>query len=389
MKHLYLFILYAVLSLQYASAQDGTSVSVHLDGERLENLLTDEQKKTVRDLRITGRLQADDYAYLRNSLFEQLDTLNLRDADIDTIPVRAFYGYYRKDEMKVFLPMKLEHISDSAFCTFSINYTLVLSGKYPTLGHDVYTAEMEDISNGVDIELSDDNAYCKKVGDCIYSSDGTIAYYYNVFGHGPEHYYVIAEIMDGTKVIYGHALENRNGYLSILIPETVDSIGDRAFANRQFVIPITTRSDWNFARAGSIYCYAKVPPKLGKEVFYNKYFDNDWFCVFVPDESEEAYKAAEGWNEFDINPDFNPKQGINAPHRSGVTIEDNGTHYVVSSIDKKIEKISIYDVSGRLAYIKKVNDKFVQISKLTFSYPYSVIRINYSDGTKESIKIKP
>ncbi len=389
MKHLYLFILYVVLSLQSVSAQKGTSVSVHVDGERLENLLTAEQKKTVRDLRITGRLHADDYAYLRNSLFEQLDTLNLRDADIDTIPVRAFYGNYRKDEMKVFLPMKLEHISDSAFCTFSINYTLVLSGKYPTLGHNVYTAEMEDISNGVDIELSDDNAYCKKVGDCIYSSDGTIAYYYNVFGHGPEHYYVIAEIMDGTKVIYGHALENRNGYLSILIPETVDSIGDRAFANRQFVIPIPTRSDWNFAHAGSIYCYAKVPPKLGKEVFYNKYFDNDWFCVFVPDESEEVYRGAEGWKEFDINPVFDYGQGIDVPLKNSISLKDIGTHYIISYIDKKIKKVSVYNILGELTHTRIMNDESVSIPKLTLSSPYSIVRINYSNGTSETIKIKP
>ena len=383
MKHLYLFILYAVLSLQYASAQDGTSVSVHVDGERLENLLTDEQKKTVRDLRITGRLQVDDYAYLRNSLLEQLDTLNLRDADIDTIPVRAFYGNYRMDEMKVFLPMKLEHISDSAFCTFSINYTLVLSGKYPTLGHNVYNRLGSLIS--VNIELSDDNAYCKKVGDCIYSKDGTIAYYCN-----SDYWYTTSvTFMEGTKVIYGHALENRYGIFSIIIPETVDSIGDRAFANRMF--PEATRSsDWPLDDRFSIFCYAKTPPRLGRDVFDSRYSsDIRDIKLFVPDESEEAYRAADGWKEFRINPNFNHGNGINAPHRMVVTIADNGTHYVVSSIDKKIEKISQYGTSGKLEYIQNINDESVLIPKLALSSPYSIVRVNYSDGTSETIKIKP
>lgn len=385
MKHLYLFILYAVLSLQYASAQDGTSVSVHVDGERLENLLTDEQKKTVRDLRITGQLQADDYAYLRNSLFEQLDTLNLRDADIDTIPVRAFYGdYYNVSDKRIFLPAKLEHIADSAFCLGCVGCTLVLSGKYPTLGHNVYRIEFPLLPHeGIRFELSDDNMACKLIDDCIYSNDGTIAYYHN----GQLTLWDdIVVFNEGTKVIYGHAFENRTGTFNVLIPQSVDSIGDRAFAGRYNIYVVRGRSHVNINSC--VLCMAKVPPKLGHDVFGPEYLSRP---LLVSDENEEAYRTADVWKEFDINPDVIPSEphGIETPHSSSFSIIDKGGYYAISSIDNKIGAICIYNVSGQLTCKQTVDGLVAEIPKLILSYPYSMIRINYNDGTKESIKIKP
>ena len=69
------------------------SLTVHVDGKPLTDLLTDEQKQNVNYLFITGTLADDDYAFLRGNNLPKLHELNLRKADIDTIPKKAFYGW--------------------------------------------------------------------------------------------------------------------------------------------------------------------------------------------------------------------------------------------------------------------------------------------------------
>ena len=67
MKKMITFIALAFMALSM-TAQESTTVTVHVDGSRLEDLLTDEQKAGVTNLKITGSLAEEDYAYLRNSL---------------------------------------------------------------------------------------------------------------------------------------------------------------------------------------------------------------------------------------------------------------------------------------------------------------------------------
>ena len=102
------FIALAFMALSM-TAQESTTVTVHVDGSRLEDLLTDEQKAGVTNLKITGSLAEEDYAYLRNSLFLQLDTLDLLDADIDTLPAHAFHCTLhtpKENGRRVLLPKK-------------------------------------------------------------------------------------------------------------------------------------------------------------------------------------------------------------------------------------------------------------------------------------------
>lgn len=81
-------------------------------------------------------------------------------------------------------------------------------------------------NDNVSIVLSENNAFLKEEDNVVYSSDGTIMYYVN--NHAGRYF---IEIADGTKIINGKAFENCFFYsLPLTIPETVDSIGDRAFA---------------------------------------------------------------------------------------------------------------------------------------------------------------
>lgn len=74
-----------------------------------------------------------------------------------------------------------------------------------------------------------------------------------------------------------------SGITSVVIPETVVSIGKGAF---DFMTGLVNGFP-------SITCLAKTPPKAVVEYLYLFYMVND---VYVPSESIEAYKLADGWS---------------------------------------------------------------------------------------------
>ena len=73
-RYITIFTVFALCCLR-CNAQ--TKVCVHAGDAPLETLLTDEQKNSVTHLTITGKLQEDDYAFIRNSLLDRLEELNL------------------------------------------------------------------------------------------------------------------------------------------------------------------------------------------------------------------------------------------------------------------------------------------------------------------------
>ncbi len=65
---------------------------------------------------------------------------------------------------------------------------------------------------------------------------------------------------------------------SIILPESVVEIGDSAFTKCAYLT--------------DFYCQSIVPPILGKNVFPN----SPSLIIYVPQESVNAYKSADGWN---------------------------------------------------------------------------------------------
>ena len=75
------------------------------------------------------------------------------------------------------------------------------------------------------------------------------------------------------------------------ISATVDSIGDRAFANVGLVA-------YTGYPVEDMTCYAPNPPKLGKDVFLNSIIYN--MPVYVPSKSYDIYKNTEVWKDFKL-----------------------------------------------------------------------------------------
>ena len=376
-----LFALAAALPQAIAQEADSTRATVDVDGQTLESLLTDAQKQTIRHLAITGTLAEEDYAYLRSGLLAQLDTLDLSDADIDTIPAHAFdcnikdarpYNYAHI----LLLPKKLKHLSDRSLCFKGSNWIAELAGAYPTLGCNVYNY-YEDY-NLCKIRPTVGNNELKVERDCLYSADGGILYRSNNFN--------VDTIPEGVHTIYANAFENCYIHKTDIISKTVEYIGDRAFANVRMVY--YTGAGW----LPYLICEATVPPRLGKDVFFNQ-TSHGILEIYVPDESVELYRNAEGWKE------FMSILGLSTPRPVGIKgaqagasaleVQDCADGYTLSNEQLAMQGATLYNAAGQTLSTFACNLHTLEIPKHCIPSPFAILRVDYTDGTSETIKLKP
>ena len=368
-----LFALAAALPQAIAQEADLTRATVNVGEGRLESLLTDAQKQAVKHLTVTGTLADEDYAYLRSGLLAQLDTLDLRRADIDTIPKLAFYSYPKK-ELRIILPEQLKHLSDSSlwFRHFT-EATYVLTGKYPTIGNDVYSWNSEDPGNDIRLSrmaVSESNVYCTMKDGYIVSADSTVVYRSDNL--------ILLNIPEGVILINERAFENNIVADYAVIPSTVDSIGDCAFAN---LCHFGTADGWPF----SLSCLATVPPRLGKEVF--THFPGG---VYVPDESLELYLDADGWKDVVVGclGDVPTRQSIKfAEVSTQARVRIAGSTCRIVS-DKTMAAVRCYSTDGKLLGRLSCN---AEEAALPLNAPNAliIVKVDYADGTNETIKLKP
>ena len=376
MKRIFLFIVIMLAGvLLQMSAQE--SVTVHVAGQSLESLLTEEQKQSVRSLTVTGTLAEADYAYLRSGLLNQLDTLNLRRAEIDTIPTKAFYCELsdKKPIRRIILPEHLKHLADSSLWVKGDGLELELTGEFPSNGKNVY------FTSGrwwVEIKPSVDNKSYKVVDDILYSSDGRVLYHANYPG--------VVGIADGVHVICSNAFESAFVQVPCVVPSTVDSIGDRAFANLQLAFDFSgTRHDNN----AYIVFQSLTPPRLGTDVFLNDLHEEQFLfkSVYVPDESLDLYLKTDGWKDV-------VSGGISIPLKVEPllkdvyisVLQDGETFRLVSQ--KTMTVISFYDAIGRLLLNKTVNSDEATIPKSVFNSSLVIVKVNFADGTTETLKLQ-
>ena len=273
----------------FACAMFGqSSIEVNLDKASLEESLKD-VKEPIHNLTLSGKPRPEDFDYLRSKILSDIRKLDLSDVDLDTIPSKTFYAKnnYTQPRPQIILPKTLKHLADNALMVIT-DYGYVIyelaSSTYPTLGKDVYNSPGQYKDN--EIRPSSGNTSFIIDNNILYSSDGITAYHYN--GGGDD------VVKKGTRLIYGNFMENGRYGSGFTLSETIDSIGDRAFAN----VYVEVLTD-GIGRAEFI-CLAPIPPKLGKDVFLGS--DICIVGVYVPDESVELYRSTEGWKELSIKP---------------------------------------------------------------------------------------
>ncbi|MBR7172168.1 MAG: hypothetical protein IKD19_08205, partial [Prevotella sp.] len=282
----------------------------------LEHLLTDNQKEKVVGLAIYGYPKTSDFEYLRYNLLPQLERLDLCHAEVDTMPERAFDVTLPENNATtkyIVLPKTLMHLSDNALCIYPNKVTYEITGKYPSLGKNIYSHEGRP-SNNIFVVPSQGNKYLtlhtidptggssgpergllpmkqtKEEGDSlggsvVVSMDGDTLYYVNPTAC---HKYAIPQ---NITRIHSNAMENKRLQASFNIPEKVDTIGDRAFYGLQIV---QTR---NSSPVYYMSCSKNTPPLIGNEVFDESSLVTGSHVFYVNKESISDYKNTKGWDK--------------------------------------------------------------------------------------------
>ena len=87
---------------------------------------------------------------------------------------------------------------------------------------------------------------------------------------------------ENVKIIGDHAFEGCSCVTSVIIPNSVTSIGNAAFAN--------------CIELADVYCYAEQIPTTGNDVFKDSYIN--YITLYVPASAANAYKMTAPWSEF-------------------------------------------------------------------------------------------
>ncbi len=398
MRKIFITTILVLCAICGMRAQSDT-VTVHVDGTAsLESLMEDYDECSIRYLSITGNLSEDDYAYIRNNILKSLKVLDLKNAEIDSLPKNAFnctLEYTSSEYMpktQIILPNILEYVSDNAIALKKNRWepsTFVITGQYPKFADYYWRNSYPEII----LRVSENNLYCKEVEMIheyyewepmnvrfICSSDTTILYcqdYCSIYG-----------VVEGVRIISSSAFENRiigEGQVTYL-PSTLDSIGNRAFYNVDMIVSTCCGPG-----ISHLVCMAVNPPKLGEEVFGERYTGSVY--LYVPDESIDLYKNTEGWKNFvKIRPmsRYYPIKGDikeNAKRPSTIEVKYNEDGCVLQ-LSKPSSRVMVYDVDGTQILNKKITSQAIQLNKSLLNKPYSLAVIAFTDGTTEVVKLK-
>lgn len=385
------------LCMAQTSVGDGTHVTVHAGENALETLLTEEQKQSVTHLTVTGTLLDEDYAFVRGGLLEQLDTLDLRDAEIDTIPDYAFgERTVSTGEICLILPKKIEYVGKEVWSAFGF-CNLIVTGNYPC-----FEAARPDACYyyNVCIEASAENKYCTNIIQeneerntylSIYSKNNEELYFINTALRGR-----IFEVKEGTRRIHSNAFKGITfeHQFTLVLPSSLDSIGDSAFMYTGVILPTSFSMNYGFPFSdycdSRIICESKEPPLLGKDVFEKSMFFSK-SCLYVPKESLEGYRNTPGWNaaqEIRAIEDMGDNSVPINKMTTRLAVQTDCDNYTITS-SCELHSLSWYDVTGRLLSVQNRKSHSFTIRRSDIPAPYIIACARFADGTNEIVKLIP
>ena len=246
------------------------------------------------------------------------------------------YAFTQCDSLKSLdLPHSVQRVEDYAFSDLyyltSPIYNKHLFVRMPTSYEGAYT-----IPEGIERIESFAFSNCEKLTGVTFPS--TLKYIegeaFLLYNQNP---LTVIDLSKGCDTIDGYAFENIMGVEKLLLPASLSGIRQYAF------------SFYDFSDLKEIWNYATTPLDLNTQgisdvsaLWFNLYSDTDPANIklYVPAGSVDAYKAAEVWKEFDVQPMSNVSTAISNVQsdkvqctktlRNGqLLIEKNGQIYTV------------------------------------------------------------
>lgn len=213
----------------------------------------------------------------------------------------------------IILPDSIEHIGDNAFCACSNLTGITIPDSVSSIGvgafsgcvsltsvaiPDSVTTIGMDVFMGCSSLKEFNGKFASKDGLCLICNGVLVSY---AIGSTIEVYTIPNDVVSiGMSAFY----QNEN-LRNVTIPNGVLSIGLRAFekcTNLKCVhIPrtITAIGDCAFedcTKLEQLYCKSLEPPVIDELFYY--WHPTESFKIYVPVESVETYKAANGWSDY-------------------------------------------------------------------------------------------
>ena len=208
------------------------------------------------------------------------------------------YAFYACDSLKSLdLPNSVQNIEDYAFSELynltSPIYNERLFVRMPTSYEGAYT-----IPEGIETIESYAFHVCEKLTGITFPSslkhiEREAFWLYN------ESPLTVIDLSKGCDTIDSYAFEDVNGVEKLLLPASLSRLDQYAF------------SFYDFTSLKEIWNYAATPLDMYEQYIYDVnsawyYIENDVdpadVILYVPEGSVDAYKAAEVWKEFDVQP---------------------------------------------------------------------------------------
>lgn len=256
---LYISDLKAFLNMEMYSDSDSDNIfysfqyfDLYLNGELLNELVIPDGVSSIKDGRFYG--------------CRHIESVTLPKGVI-SIGSQAFYNCSNIES--IHLPEGLVSIGDSAFCGCDKMSDITIPESVTTIGKNAFGGESFPVEN--DIRYADTYAI------------EAVAFYRSELS-----------FREGTRFISSHVSSN-SSIVKVIIPASVIAIDGYAFAF------LETLSE--------VYCKATTPPTAtnwaqgwnddGSFDYWGAFEHNDPNRkIYVPTESVEAYKAADGWKEY-------------------------------------------------------------------------------------------
>lgn len=288
--------------------------TVHVEtAGTLENYISANEKEKLIGLKLTGRLNAFDYDFMRT--MPVLESVDLAQIDNTTIPASCFKGSKIKT---VILPLNLEAIPDNAFSvskitSISIPKTVLSIGNYAfyccyELGGTLDLPEgLLSIGN---YAFAADNWTNKLEGNLIIpdsvTSIGSYAFHYCTNFNGtitigaglteiPNYAFAYCTGLKGNLNLSGiitvgqYAFDGCSGFTgsNLILGKSIEKIGSRAFTYRY-------NGDPEYCIFNKIYCQALTPPQC----FPDYAFGKNRNYLGVPIGCKDTYVSTEGFSGF-------------------------------------------------------------------------------------------
>ena len=208
---------------------------------------------------LTSVTIGDSVTTIGSSAFEScssLTSVTIGDS-VTTIGNYAFYGCSKL--ASVTIPDSVTTIGEKAFQNCESLTSVTISDSVTTIGNYAFS----DCSSLTSVTIPD--SVTEIGGSAFYDCDSLTS----------------VTIPDSVTKIGGYAFEDCDSLTSVTIPDSVTTIGNHAF--------------YNCGSLTSVYCKATTPPAGGYDIFYNNASGRK---IYVPMESVNKYKSAEGWSKY-------------------------------------------------------------------------------------------